>query len=65
MAFEARVPYIYEYITKLCRQQAEVIQIVKVQMFAHRTRRSLDRKVGGFNLAAVKLTAVQKSKLPL
>jgi hypothetical protein len=32
MAFE--VPYIYDYITKLRRQQAEVIQNHKMQMFA-------------------------------
>jgi hypothetical protein len=31
MAF--KLPYKYDYITKLCRQQTEGIQIIKMQMF--------------------------------
>jgi hypothetical protein len=31
MAF--RLPYIYYYITKLCRQQAKSYKIMKMQMF--------------------------------
>jgi hypothetical protein len=28
------LPYVYDYITILCRQQAEVIQIIRMNMFA-------------------------------
>jgi hypothetical protein len=55
-----RVPYIYDYITKLCRQQAEVKQnhknadvrdIGKMKSYAENIR--------GLSLAEVKLTTVQ------
>jgi hypothetical protein len=32
MAFQ--VPYIYDYKTKLCRQQAQVYKLMKMQLFA-------------------------------
>jgi hypothetical protein len=61
------IPYIYDYITKLCRQQAEVIQNHEnanarniEQGEAQRSK--LNR---GLNLAAVKRTAVQVSRLLL
>jgi hypothetical protein len=57
-------PYDYDYITKSCRQQAEVVQIMK--MFA-----TLDKakphteNIRGLNLAAVMCTTVQVSRLSL
>jgi hypothetical protein len=27
------IPYVYDYLLKLCRQQAEVIQIMRMHMF--------------------------------
>jgi hypothetical protein len=55
------LPYVYDYITKLCRQQAEVIQ---------NHENAHDRSIGqgearGLNLAAVKFTTDQVTKLPL
>jgi hypothetical protein len=58
--------YMYVYIMKLCRQQTEV-----VQNHEHEQIRILDKaKLGienmrGLNLAAVQLTTVQETKLPL
>jgi pectate lyase len=47
-------PHIYDYITKLCRKQAEVIQ-----------NHENSETIRGLNLAAVKRTTVQVTKLPL
>jgi hypothetical protein len=47
------LPYVYDYITKLCRQQAEDKSKPDTQ------------NISGLNLAVVKLTAVQVAKLPL
>jgi hypothetical protein len=61
MAFQS--PYVYDYITKSCRQQAEVIQnhenenVRKVKSDTENTK--------GLNLAAVMFTTVQVSRLPL
>jgi hypothetical protein len=64
MAF--KLPYIYDHITKLCRQQAEVIQIMRMKMFATLDKVNPDTEnIRGFNLAAVKHTTVQVSRLPL
>jgi hypothetical protein len=46
------IPYIYDYITKLCRQQAEVIQ-------------NHENANVRLNLAAVKSMTVQVSRLLL
>jgi hypothetical protein len=64
MAF--RAPYIYGYITKLCRQQAEVIHKKKIPMFATWEKAKPEpENVRGLNLAAVKRTMVQVTRQPL
>jgi hypothetical protein len=64
MAFQ--VPYIYEYILKLCRQQAEVIKIMKMQMFAISERAKPDTEnIKGLILAAAKCTTVEVTRQPL
>jgi hypothetical protein len=56
----------YTYITKLSRQQAEVVQIMKIQMFAILDKAKLGTEnTRGLNLAAVKRTTVQVTRLPL
>jgi hypothetical protein len=52
--------YIYDYITKLCRQQAEVIEKNE-----NENVRNIGQNITGLNLAAVKRTTVQVSRLPL
>jgi hypothetical protein len=47
------IPFVYDYMTKLSRQKS--LKIMKMQMFAIR----------GLNLAAVKHTTVQVTRLPL
>jgi hypothetical protein len=60
------LPYVYDYITKLCRQQAEVIQIMRTNMFAVYDKVKPDiENIRGLNLAVVKPTTVQVTKLPL
>jgi hypothetical protein len=64
MAFKP--PYIYDYITKLCRQQTEVIQNhenANVRKIGKNEARH--RKYKGLNLPAVKHTTVQMTSLPL
>jgi hypothetical protein len=57
-----KIPYVYDYITKLCRRQAEVILNHENQMYVQ-----LDKdkpgigNIRGLNLAAVKSTTVQVS----
>jgi hypothetical protein len=64
MAF--KLLYIYDYITKLCRQQAEVIKIMKMQMFATLDKANRDTgNIRGLNLASVKHTTVQVTRLLL
>jgi hypothetical protein len=64
MAF--KLPYIYDYIIKLCRQQAEVIQNPE-----NANVRKLDKanpdigNIRVLNLAAVKHTTVQVTRLSL
>jgi hypothetical protein len=61
-----KLPYAYDYITKLCRQQAEVIQNHEnehVRSLGQGEARHRD--VRGLNLAAVKLTTVQVTRVPL
>jgi hypothetical protein len=53
------------YITKVCRQQLEAIQITKISMFAVEVKAKPDTKnVRGLNLVVFKLTTVQATKLP-
>jgi hypothetical protein len=63
MAFE--IPFAYDYIIKLCRQQAEVIQNHDNEMIATLDKaKPITENIGGLNLAAVKHTTVQVSRLP-
>jgi hypothetical protein len=58
--------YVYGYITKLCRQQAEVIQTHENEHDRNNGQGQTNvENVRGLNLAAVKLTSVQVPKLPL
>jgi hypothetical protein len=61
------LPYIYDYLTKLCRQQAEVTKSCKCKYSRHRNRWSPTDKIRrrGLNLAAVKCTTFQVTRLPL
>jgi hypothetical protein len=58
------IPYVYDYIKKLCRQQAEVIQ-----NHCNENVRNIGQgqattgNIRGLNLAAVKHTTVQVSRL--
>jgi hypothetical protein len=64
MAF--KLLYVYDYITKLCRQQAEVIQNHKMQMFATLDKANRDTgNIKGLNFVAVKHTTVQGTRLLL
>jgi hypothetical protein len=56
--------YVYNYITKLCRQQAEVIyKIMRMNMFAASDKAKPDvENIRGLNLVVVKLTTVQVTK---
>jgi hypothetical protein len=56
------IPYIYDYITKLCRQQAQVIQNHKNANVRHIGQ---GENIRGLNLAAAKRTTVQASRLLL
>jgi hypothetical protein len=64
MAFN--IPHVYDYITKLCRQQAEVIQnhekehVRSIGQGAARHKKYHRLKLGGGQLATVQVT-----KLPL
>jgi hypothetical protein len=58
-------PYVYVYITKLCRQQTEVIQNIRMNIFALEDKVSQDIEKKGLILTVVKLTTVQMAKLPL
>jgi hypothetical protein len=61
-----KLPYIYDYITKLCRQQAEVIQNVRMQIFTTLDKAKPDTgNIRGLKLAAVKHTTVQVTRPPL
>jgi hypothetical protein len=62
MAFQ--VPYIHDYITKLCRQQAEVIQNHE-NANVRDIGKGEDRHRKYLNLAAVKRTTVQVPRQPL
>jgi hypothetical protein len=40
-----QIPYVYDYITKSCRQQAEVIQNLGNESSLHWTRQSVTQKI--------------------
>jgi hypothetical protein len=62
MAFH--LTYVYSYMTKLCRQQAEVILNHDNQMFAILVKAKPDiENIRGLNLAAVRHTTVQVTRL--
>jgi hypothetical protein len=64
MAFN--LPCVYDYITELCRQQAEVIQNpenANVRTIGEGNRDT--RNTIGLNLTAVRHTTVQVTRLPL
>jgi hypothetical protein len=61
-----QIPYVSDFITKSCRQQAEVIKIMKTKMFAILDKAKPDTgNAKGLNLVAVMFTTVQVSRLPL
>jgi hypothetical protein len=60
-----QIPHVYDCITKLCRQQAEVIQIMKMNIFSKLDKaKSVIVSIRGLNLAAIKCTTVPESRLP-
>jgi hypothetical protein len=61
MAFQ--LPYVYDYITKTCRQQAEVIQNHENVAILDKAKPDTEN-IRGLNLAAVMCTTVQASELP-
>jgi hypothetical protein len=59
------LPYVYDYIIKLCRQQAEVVQNYENEHVCSRGHgESRHTCIRSLTLAAVKLTTVQVTKLP-
>jgi hypothetical protein len=64
MAFN--LPFVYDYITKLCRQHAEVIQNHENYHVSSTDKAKPDKEnIRGLNLAAVKLMTVPVTKLLL
>jgi hypothetical protein len=60
------LPLVYDCITKLCRQQAEVVQNLENEYVRSTGQGEADiEDVRGLNLVVVKLTTVQVTKLPL
>jgi hypothetical protein len=61
-----KVPPIYDYVAKLCKQQAEVIHIMITQIFATSQNVKLEREnINCSSLAAVKRMTVQVTGEPL
>jgi hypothetical protein len=59
-----QIPYVYDYITKSCRQQAEVIQNHEMKMFATLDKvKTNTNNIRALNWAAVMCTTVQVSRL--
>jgi hypothetical protein len=53
MAFQ--IPYVYDYVTKLCRQQADVVQDNEIKIFATLDKAKPDKEnIRGLNLVAVR-----------
>jgi hypothetical protein len=58
-----QIPYVYDYITKLCRKQAEIIPIMKMKMYAILDKaKPHTENIKGLNMAAVISTTVQVSR---
>jgi hypothetical protein len=58
--------YAYDYVTKLCRQQAEVIQNHENEYVRSIGQgEASTENIRGLNWAVTKLTTVQVTKLPL
>jgi hypothetical protein len=61
-----KIPHVYDLITKLCRQQAEVTQNDHNPNVGNIGQGELNTEnMRGLNLVAVSLTTVQVNKLPL
>jgi hypothetical protein len=61
-----QIPYVYDYVRKSCRQQAEVIQNHENENVRYIGQgEDRHRKQRGVNLAAVMCTTVQVSRLSL
>jgi hypothetical protein len=61
-----RIPYVYDYITKSYRQQAEVIQNHENENVRYIVQGEADtRNTKGLDLVVVMFTTVQVSRLPL
>jgi hypothetical protein len=61
-----KLPFIYDYITKLCRQQVEVIQNHENANIRNIGQGEPNTgNIRGLNLAAVKHATVQVTRLPL
>jgi hypothetical protein len=59
-----QVPHFYDYMTKLCKQQAEVIQNHENENVRNIGKgEARHRKIKGLCLAAVKRTTVQVTRL--
>jgi hypothetical protein len=60
------IPYIYDYRTKSCRQQAEVIKNHETENVHYTGQgKARHRKISGLNLAAVMCKTVQVTRLSL
>lgn len=58
--------YMYYYVTKVCTQQQKLYDIIKMHIFATQDKEKPDiRNARSSDLAAVKLTIVQVTTLPL
>jgi hypothetical protein len=58
-----KIPYVYDCVTKICRKQAEVIKNHDSENVRNIGKREAQHRKQGSNLAAVRLTIVQVSKL--
>jgi hypothetical protein len=60
-----QIPYVYDYITKLCKKQAEVIKNHENEnvRYMEKAKPSIEN-IKGLNLAAVICTTVEVSRLP-
>jgi hypothetical protein len=65
MCVAFQIPYVYNYITKSCRQQAEVIQNHENEMFVTLDKAKPDTEnIRGLNLAAIMCKTVHVDRLP-
>jgi hypothetical protein len=57
-----QIPYVYDYITKLCRRQAEIMSIMKMYTILDKAKPHKEN-IKGLNLAAAIYTTAQVSRL--